>query len=316
MLVTSASKKVPLIRSVIKAAQKVDPKIVVFAGDFDSSALTSYLIGYFWHMPRIVDGELETIVNGCRERDIRTIFPTRDGELIFWAQHKSRFVEAGIDVIVSPTKSVQVCLDKLAFAQFGLAHGLPFIPTGRHPHEIGPGPYMVKERFGAGARKIGLNLDMVQALEHGRSMENPIYQPFILGKEISIDAWLDRFHRVKGLVLRSRDHVVKGESQVTTTFRDPLIETKAIQVLQALKLRGPVVMQVLINANKEFHVIECNTRFGGASTTSIAAGLDIFYWNILDSYGVNVCEYTFDRVSGEVRQIRVPHDIHLYDHHF
>jgi carbamoyl-phosphate synthase large subunit len=67
------------------------------------------------------------------------------------------------------------------------------------------------------------------------------------------------------LVLRSRDQVVGGESQVTTTFRDTQIEVTAEKILQILKLKGPVVLQVLIDMKGDLHIIECNTRFGGAS---------------------------------------------------
>jgi len=64
--------------------------------------------------------------------------------------------------------------------------------------------------------------------------------------------------------------------------------------------------------DKGLHVIECNTRFGGASTASIAAGLDSFYWGLLESSGVDMSDYPFLRTSGEVRQVRVPSDIYLH----
>ena len=316
VLVTSASKKVPLIQVVQRAARKLDPKIMVFAGDLDGTALTRHVADGFWQMPRTDDAALDALVKGCAERGIRTIVPTRDGELQFWARQCSRFMEAGIDVIVSPVESVETCLDKLAFAQFGQGKGLPFIAAGLHPNEVGEGPFVVKERYGAGARSIALNLDRVGALDHGARLENPIYQPFVAGREISVDTYMDRSHQVKGLVLRTRDQVVDGESRITTTFRDAEIEEAVTEVLQALKLRGPVVLQALIDAQKGLHIIECNTRFGGASTTSIAAGLDIFYWSLLESRGDDLANYPFDRVPGEVRQIRLPSDIHIHGSDF
>jgi carbamoyl-phosphate synthase large subunit len=229
--------------------------------------------------------------------------------LLFWSENRSRFEQKGIAVVVSDVDSIRTCLDKLIFAQFGATRNLPFIPTALHPDEVGTGPYVVKERYGAGSRKIGLNLNRDSALEHGAALENPIYQPFIAGKEISIDAWADQLHQIKGLVLRSRDRVVDGESQVTTTFRDAAIEAVVMRVLQELRLRGPIVMQAIMDADRGIHVIECNTRFGGASTTSIAAGLDSFYWSLLEGAGADVREYPFDRASGEVRQVRMPSDV-------
>ena len=116
-------------------------------------------------------------------------------------------------------------------------------------------------------------------------------------------------------MLRSRDQVIDGESQVTTTFRDTQIEVLVKEILQTLKLRGPVVLQALIDAKNNLYIIECNSRFGGASTLSIAAGLDIFYWSLLESYGVDINVYPFARLPNEVRQIRVPSDIYIHGHH-
>jgi len=316
ILVTSAAKKAPLIRNVQAAARKLMTNIKVIAGDLDKNALTRYVADEFWEMPQTADSSIDSLIAGCVERGVRTIIPTRDGDLLFWAQNRQLFANVGIDIIVSPVASIQVCFDKYAFAQFGAAHGFPFIPTSNHPDEITQGHYVVKERYGAGSQKIGLNLDRVTALEFSQGLEAPIYQPFIIGKEISIDAWLDYNYQVKGVVLRTRDCVINGESQVTTTFRNAEIETMVLPILHALKLRGPVVMQAIIDVQNNIHIIECNTRFGGASTASIAAGLDIFYWSLLESRGVDISQYTFNRVPDEVRQVRIPDDMYIYGNNF
>ncbi|MBD2544978.1 NAD-dependent epimerase/dehydratase family protein [Planktothricoides raciborskii] len=311
ILVTSASKKVSLVQAVQKASQKLDSDIKVIAGDLDKTSLTSFVADDFWEMPPTIETQIDALIAGCKDRNIHTIIPTRDGELLFWSQYQTQFAKAGISVIVSPFSSVQVCLDKLAFAQLRVTHNLPFILTADHPDKINAQSYVVKERYGAGSRKIGLNLNKEQALAHGKQLENPIYQPFIVGKEISVDAWLSSTHQLKGLVLRSRDNVINGEAQVTTTFRDTQLEAEMVKVLQILKLSGPVVLQALIDENQKVHIIECNPRFGGASTASIAVGLDIFYWSLLESYDVDLTEYPFNRSSSEVRQVRIPSDIHV-----
>jgi len=311
LLVTSSSKKVPLLQALQKAARKLSSDIKIVAGDISKTAVTGYIADAFWEMPRTVDSEVDALVAGCKERNIHTIIPTRDGELLFWAKHRSRFAEEGISVVISPLASIQVCLDKLAFADFGVTHNLPFILTADRPDKIKATSYVVKDRYGAGSRTIGLNLTKQAAIEHGSQLEEPIYQPFIAGTEISVDAWLNSSHQVKGLVLRIRDRIFDGEAQVTTTFQDPEIEAQILKVLQALKLRGPVVLQALIDDNNQIHIIECNPRFGGSSTTSIAVGLDIFYWSILESYGLDLSEYQFERKSNEIRQVRIPTDIHI-----
>lgn len=311
LLVTSAARKIPLLRAAITAAQKLSPEMRVFAGDLDPDAPAQYAADGFWVMPRTDDTALDALIAGCRERGIGLVLPTRDGELLFWARHKARFAGEGIEVLVSPEDSVTRCLDKLEFARFGQARGLPFIPAFEGLEDAGPPPNAVKERFGAGSRAIGLNLDAASAREHAKGLTAPIFQPFIEGTEISVDAWLDRNHKVKGLVLRRRDRVVDGESQVTTTFRDPAIEEAARAALEALQLCGPVVMQILIDEAGQPHIIECNSRFGGASTAGIAAGLDSLYWSLAEAAGNDVTALPFARIQGEVRQVRLPADTHF-----
>ena len=155
-----------------------------------------------------------------------------------------------------------------------------------------------------------------EAQKHAEKLEAPIFQPFVEGKEISIDAYVDNSNDVKGVVLRFREIVVQGESQVTTSFQNEEIQSTVTEILESLKLRGPVVMQAILDETNQLHIIECNPRFGGASTTAIAAGLDIWYWAILEASGVDISEYPYFRVPREVKQIRMAHDSHIYDSDF
>jgi carbamoyl-phosphate synthase large subunit len=311
VLVTSAARKVPLVRAMQTAARTLDPASRVVAGDVDPRALTRHVADAFWAMPRTDEAALDALLEGCRARAIGVVVPTRDGELAFWAAARERFARAGVEVVVASVETVARCLDKLAFARFGAARGLPFIPAAEHPDELGPGPYVVKERRGAGSRRLGLGLDRAAALAHGATLDAPIYQPFVDGPELSVDAWMDRGGVPRGVVLRRRDVVVDGESQVTTTFRDPALETAAVAILRALELRGPAVMQA-IHTPDGLRVIEVNARFGGASTASIAVGLDLLYWSLLEAHDPAATP-RFARAAREVRQVRLPADILVHD---
>jgi carbamoyl-phosphate synthase large subunit len=311
VLISSSSAKVPLVRAMQAAVRQIDPIGQVIAGDLDAQALTSQVADGFWEMPSIRDDSLDELVSGLRQRQINVVLPTRDGELMFWARHAARLRIEGVHVVVSEPEALQRCLDKLEFARFGFANDLPFILTSDRLDDI-PGEFLVvKERFGAGSRSIGLRLDRVSAIAHARTLECPVFQPYVVGSEISVDAWLDRCNLVKGLVLRRRDCVVNGESKVSTTFSDAALEAQALIILQALQLRGPVVMQAMVTPEGDLQVIECNPRFGGASTTSIAAGLSSLHWSLLEAIKGDVSEWPFNRIPGQLRQVRVPTDIYM-----
>jgi len=311
VLVSSASRKAPLLRAMQDAARRIDPEACVIAGDLDPKALTQHIADGFWAMPRTEEGELGVLIEGCRARGIGAVLPTRDGELLFWARHRQVFAEAGIIVLVSPPDVVALCLDKLAFARFGAEAGLPVIPASQRLDAVGRGPFAVKERFGAGSRGIGLNLDAQAARAHAEQLKAPIFQPFVEGQEISIDGWLDADSRVVGVVLRRRDKVVSGESQVTTTFRQPALEALAAKVLARLGLCGPVVMQAVLT-DDGMQIIEVNARFGGASTIAIAAGLDTLHWSLEEAFGTAV-QPVFCPRPHTLRQVRLPNDIVFHD---
>ena len=313
VLVSSASNKIPLIRAVIDAARRISPQIRVFAGDSDNEVISRHFADDFIRLPKPHEKNLENIVFLCLQNAIGTIIPTRDGELMFWAAHSAFFATHGVQIIVSELKAVALGLDKLRFAELDSRH-LMIIPAWLHP-ELNS-HLVVKERFGAGSRSIGLNLSYESAKEHATQLNEPIFQPFVTGEEVSVDAWLSRVHRVKGLILRRRDQVKNGESVITTTFRNPELESACIAFLESLPLSGPVVLQLLIDTEGTPKVIELNPRFGGASTVSIAAGLDVWFWTLSERFDLQHVEAPFRRINGEVRQIRIPFDQFFYDPSF
>jgi carbamoyl-phosphate synthase large subunit len=72
-------------------------------------------------------------------------------------------------------------------------------------------------------------------------------------------------------------------------------------------------MQGNLDRNRNLHVIECNPRFGGASTLGIAVGLDSLHWSLLELSGADLRLWPFHRAPTQVRQVRVPHDLHFND---
>lgn len=312
VLMTSAGSKIPLLRALQAAATRIDPGAKIVAGDSDPEAASRYLADGFWRMPKLDALTLETIVSECKRRDIRTILPTRDGELAFWAGLRPALEIAGVSVIVSRAETVALCLDKLAFANWGKAAGLPVIAAAQQVEDDPDILLVVKERFGAGSRSIGVGLSPAAARRHATGLVDPLFQPLITGSEISVDAWLTSGGAVHGLVLRRRDRVVNGESQTTTTFRDAGLEAQAAGILERLDLSGPVVMQAFVRA-AGLAVIEVNARFGGASTASLSVGLDMLYWSFVERVWPDAPLPAFDRKLGDIRQIRVPEDVVILD---
>ena len=101
-----------------------------------------------------------------------------------------------------------------------------------------------------------------------------MFQPYIEGTEISVDAWFSKDFKLVSFNMRKRELVENGDLKLLQILRTNTLK-KSLDFFRHLKFRGPVIAQAIMNKNNLF-IIECNPRFGGASTASIYTGLDIF----------------------------------------
>ena len=308
VLVTSISKKIPLIEAIKQGIKKINTNIKIIGGDSNDKCLGKYFVDLFWKIPNLNDLTIENLKEFCFKNNIGLIIPTRDGELEYFANLKSQLREVGIEIMVSNKRSVINCLDKLMFSKIP---NINAIPAFENIEDVDSEYIVVKERYGAGSVSIGLNLTKEQAIHHKDTLDFPIFQPFIRGQEISVDAYVTHEKEIKGVILRKRDVVVNGESQITSTIRNSELENTFKRIIKSLNLYGHIILQALIDDKGEIHVIECNPRFGGASTLSLRAGLDSFYWCYLESQGHSIKSYPFLPSDTKIVQIRHPQDFYL-----
>lgn len=308
VLITSISKKVPLINAVTKATKKINDSIKVYGGDSNESCIGKHFVYGFWHMPTIENLNFEDLIKFCEEKNIKFIIPTRDGELKYFSSIKYELLKFGIFVKVSDEESITLCLDKLKFSNL---EGGNCIPSFEKVEDITENRVVVKERYGSGSDSIGIDLDKKNASIHSKKLKNPIFQPHINGQEISVDAYISVEGDVKGIIMRNRDLIINGESQVTSTFIDDSLEQEFRRILTSLNLFGHVILQAIKSDDNKIYIIECNPRFGGASTLSIEAGLDSFYWSYLESMKIPLKDYQFFRIQRNLTLVRYPKDIFL-----
>lgn len=308
VLAMSISNKVPMIKAIREAMNRAHSESQLYGADASENCLGKYFVDHYWQCPPLQDLTVQLLIEYCMEHQIKVIFPSRDGELIFFATHRSLLLEYGIQVMVSNPDSVQLCLDKLQFYEQLSSEGFPAIHTSTDL-DFDSQLYVVKERYGAGSMDAGIGLSCEEAERHAQQMKHPIFQPFIQGMECSIDTYIAKDLKAKGAIVRQRNWIVNGESRITTTFRDESLEQLCSVIGEHYELRGHAIFQLILDEHTLPHLIECNCRFGGASTLSIAMGLDSFYWFIFESQGFNLQDIPFIRSQHEKTLIR-----HAEDH--
>ena len=81
-----------------------------------------------------------------------------------------------------------------------------------------------------------------------------------------------------GLVIRKREIVIDGESKVTTTLSMEKLCIGRLLRLNELKIQYHFVLQFILSKKGEIFILECNARYGGASSVSLKSGLKSFEW--------------------------------------
>lgn len=314
ILITSISKKIPLIKAVRHAAEVINTRSSnaiskIIGGDADFQCIGKFFVDDFWHIPFQGALTIDEIIRFCHKNHVTMIIPTRDGELPFFAKHKEELKNHGIKCLISSPQTIDLCSDKLLFYEFLKNHHFPSIPTFKHIEKIHSSSLVVKECFGAGAKSMGLDLPLDKAKTWALKLRHPIFQPFIRGIEYSIDIYIDKQGTPKGAIVRERELIKDGESQITSSIKMQDVETMCLEAARLLKIYGPAVFQVLRDESEHIHIIECNPRFGGASTLGVAMGLKSFEWFFEEALGLP--STPFIRHDQELRQVRFPEDITL-----
>jgi carbamoyl-phosphate synthase large subunit len=313
LLVTSISQKIPLLKVIRNDAAAILPGTRLYGCDADQNCLGQYFVDNFWHCPPDYQLTEAKVLDFCLENDIAYIFPTRDAELVFYADIADRLRVKGIAVMVSPRDALTLCLDKELFYN-ALAQKLsvPIIPTSAVLREDFGKRIVVKENSGSGSRGIGLDLSPDKARDYARSLNSPAFQPYIAGEEFSIDMFLSQKSLVSGVIVRSRDVVVNGESRVTTLCQNPQLEQICIAIATYLELKGHIVFQAIVDMKNNPHIIECNCRIGGASTLSMKAGLQTVKWFIEECTTGETPQAYRNPDNNRMRMIRIPYDTFHY----
>jgi carbamoyl-phosphate synthase large subunit len=283
ILVTSIGAKLPLLRVLKNARDAFDGELKIIGADSNAAAVARDVVDSFWQMPPLEALGFDGVLAFAHQNRVRYVIPTRDAELLFFARHKAAFASFDIAVFVADEAAAAFCYDKLRF--FEQDESAWTIPTYLDVNAVQTERVVVKERFGSGAKNILLNASKEEARNFSKELENPIFQPFVEGREFSVDCYVDRSGICRSVVTRSRDVVVDGESQVTTIAKERALTQKAAAFVERHKLQGHSVLQVLQNATGT-RLIECNARFGGASTLSEHVGLKSFLWFLREANGM------------------------------
>lgn len=222
-------------------------------------------------------------VRRIQERfDVDIILPNVDDELMIFAE------EFGRDAIISPSSTVDICLDK--YATFKEYVGKVKVPaTCLYQHEEDwfgfRGKVVAKPRRGRGSKGVYI-FDTPSDASECRSLfrgKDYVIQEFIDGHEYTVDVLSTAFNG-NYIYPRRRLIVSGGLSHVGWTQGDIKVIEATEKVLEALEFVGPINIQFIKN-DRGVYLIEINPRLSGGIGITYANGANLPDMAIKERFG-------------------------------
>ncbi|WP_031428386.1 ATP-grasp domain-containing protein [Flavimarina sp. Hel_I_48] len=317
ILITSAGKRVSLVKIFKTEATKQNPNARVLATDAnpDLSAACQVADASF-KVPRVGDSSyVETLLDICKSNDIQLIIPTIDTELLILAEYKNIFLEAGITPVICDKEFIHKCRDKRVIHDFFTEMRIDVAREfTKDAYEF---PLFIKPSDGS--RSIDTFL-----VEEKKFMEERFFQEerFMFLEYISpqrfeeytCDLYYDKQGYLKCAVPRKRIEVRDGEVNKGLTEHNALVPYIKEKMSFVEGARGCLTAQFFKEKDGDRVVgIEVNPRFGGGYPLSYLAGANFPKW-IIDEYIFNKeVENNFDTWESNLLMLRYDNEILVHD---
>jgi len=290
VLITAASRRVPLVRAFRAAVEKLGKGRVITT---DINPLSPAL--YFGHKHHIVplttDRYYIPIIESiCDVEDVNLIIPTIDDELPIFGRARKQFADLDIRVAISSEKTGLICNDKYATWKFcrdnEIAAPETRLGSDVEAHELRY-PVIVKPRFGRGSVNVFTVRNAEQLKLFLNYVSDPVVQDFVDGTEFTVDLLADFDGRVISAVPRERLVIRAGVSDKGVTRKNQAVMDFAIDVAERLQIVGAANIQCKWDGNQAT-LIEVNPRFSGGIPLTMAAGADFASWLVQMTAGIEV----------------------------
>lgn len=275
--------------------------------DANPDAVGRFLCDDFETIPVASDASFITdVLAVCRKKEIKIILPLVTKELIPFSKHIKEFEEKGINVLVSPSHSLEIANNKSRLYEFLEWRGIP-VPAFRVVESVDQfktaveelgyplKPVCFKPSVSNGSRGFRIvseqmnELDLlfnykptstylslpdsIRILSSGFFPELLISE-YLPGEEYSVDCIAKHGQPVL-IVPRLRKRMINGISVEGEFVKDDTIISYCIQIITALSLHGNIGIQVKRSATGQFLILEINPRVQGTISAALGAGVNL-----------------------------------------
>lgn len=284
ILITSAGRRVSLVRAFQKELRKIAPQSKVIAADAEPHlAAACHVADDAFQVPFLDQPDyLQTLIENCKSHKVKLIIPTIDTELLLLAKHKSELESYGIQTVIASTDFIMICRDKRATHKFFKSKGIDV--AKEYSKSNYPLPIFIKPYDGSRSVDTYIIKKRDQLREHHFTNEKLMFLEYLdhdYYDEYTCDLYYGRDHSLKCAVPRKRLEVRDGEVNKGLTVKNDIIPYIRKHLSQIDGAVGCLTTQFFKHKNKDsIYGIEINPRFGGGFPLTYLAGANYPKWII------------------------------------
>ena len=316
ILITSAGKRVSLVRIFQEALRKLSLQAKVYTTDMKPEmAPAGFVSDGCFKVPRVTDDNyINRLIDICCTNNIGLIIPTIDTELALLAENKSLLREEGVEVIVSSIDFVCACRDKRKTSALfqPLDICIPEIRDKYHPKF----PLFAKPYDGSLSKDIYVIRNSEELTPEIMQHPKLIFMEYIdktQYKEFTVDMYYGKDNKVKAIIPRERVEIRAGEINKGYTRKNYLVSFLKERMSYIPGVVGCICIQLFYNemTHKVFG-IEINPRFGGGYPLSYYAGAN-FPEYLLREYFLNESLSYTDGWKDNTLMLRYDSEVIVYE---
>ena len=274
ILFTGVGRRIELLQAFRNAALVLNKELKIYGADMAGTAPALAHCDYTRRVVAMKDqGYIQNLIDICSADHIDLLIPTIDTDLLVLSENKEKFEATGTRVMISAPDKIRICRDKNNTSQFFADCGLyaPMHVNDWREYKSGF-PAFIKPKDGSGSINA-FKVENEEELEvYAGLVEDYIVQPFVSGREYTIDIFCDWDGNPISIVPRERLQVRAGEVLKTQICMDTAMIDAAKTLCVALKPCGPMAVQLIRDDTGTDWYIEINPRFGGGAPLSMKAG--------------------------------------------
>ena len=274
ILFTGVGRRIELLQAFRNAALVLNKELKIYGADMAGTAPALAYCDYTRKVVAMKDsGYIQNLLDICIADQIDLLIPTIDTDLLVLSENKEKFEAIGTRVMISASEKIRICRDKNNTSQFFVDCGLHApMPVNDWKEYKSGFPAFIKPKDGSSSINA-FKVENEEELEiYAGQVEDYIVQPFVSGKEYTIDIFCDWAGEPISIVPRERLQVRAGEVLKTRIKLDQTMIEESRKLCAAFKPCGPMTVQLIRDAADIDWFIEINPRFGGGAPLSMKAG--------------------------------------------